>query len=103
MNKTTEFGLCVLGGALVLGIMADALLSPMVPGVNVVLCVLTLATVVATLARWQRVAVTGEGRWLLLPSASGGCSALCGGTSTLWRATSSRLASIAWSLPAFCA
>ena len=60
MNKTTEFGLCVLGGALVLGIMADTLLSPMVPGVNVVLCVLTLAGVVGTLARWQRVAVTGE-------------------------------------------
>src|SRR6266581_9782588 len=68
MNKTTEFGLCVLGGALVLGIMADTLLSPMVPGVNVVLCVLTLAGVVGTLARWQRVAVTGEGRWLLLPA-----------------------------------
>src|SRR5436309_11078 len=31
MNKTTEFGLCALGAALVLGIAADALLSPMVP------------------------------------------------------------------------
>jgi uncharacterized protein DUF4153 len=68
MSKTTEVGLCVLGGALVLGIIADALLGPAVPGVNVVLCVLALAAVVAALARRQRVAVTGEGRWLLLPA-----------------------------------
>src|ERR1700676_5150568 len=68
MSKTTEFGMGLLGGALVIGIAADALLSPMVPGVNVVLCVLALAAVVVALARWQRVAVTGEGRWLLLPA-----------------------------------
>src|SRR5713226_8757670 len=68
MSKTTELGLCVLGGALVLGIIADALLGPAVPGVNVVLCLLALTAVVAAMARRQRVAVTGEGRWLLLPA-----------------------------------
>jgi uncharacterized protein DUF4153 len=68
MSKTTEFGMGMLGGALVLGIAADALLGPAVPGVNVVLCVLALAAVVTALVRWQRVAITGEGRWLLLPA-----------------------------------
>src|SRR5262249_9020529 len=51
-----------------LGLAADALLSPMVPGINVALGVLALAVVTAALSRWGQVRVTGEGRWLILPA-----------------------------------
>jgi hypothetical protein len=68
MNKTTEFGLRLLLGALVLGIAADALLSPMAPGLNVVLGVMVLSVVVAALSRWGQVRAAGEGRWLVFPA-----------------------------------
>jgi hypothetical protein len=68
MNKTTEFGLRLLLGALVIGIAADALLAPMVPGLNVVLCLLVLTAVAAGLSRWGRIQTAGEGRWLIFPA-----------------------------------
>jgi hypothetical protein len=68
MNKTTDFGLRLLLGALVLGLAADTLLSPMAPGINVALGVLALAAVTAVLSRWGQVRVAGEGRWLILPA-----------------------------------
>src|SRR5207248_393499 len=58
----------LLLGALVLGLAADGLLSPMAPGINVALGVLALAAVTAVLSRWGQVRVTGEGRWLIFPA-----------------------------------
>jgi Domain of unknown function (DUF4173) len=78
VSKTTEYGLRMLGGALVLGIAMDALLQPALPGINVVLCLIALIAVMAILTRWTREAIAGEGRWLLLP-------ALLFGAAFAWR------------------
>ena len=61
MSKTTEFGLRMLGGALLLGIVMDALLQPALPGINVALCLLALIAVIVILACWKQQVVAGEG------------------------------------------
>jgi hypothetical protein len=58
----------MLGGALVLGIVMDALLQPLLPGVNVLLCLLVLIAVMAILGSRRPEPVAGEGQWLLLPA-----------------------------------
>jgi hypothetical protein len=68
VSKTTRLGLGAVGAALVLGMLADGLLRTLPWGLNVALWVGTLMIVVATLAGWQEVALTGGGRWLAAPA-----------------------------------
>ncbi len=69
MNERTKLGLEVLEAALLLGLLGDALLRATPWGLNVFLWTGALATAsIMLLARWRCVALTGEGRWLVLPT-----------------------------------
>ncbi|HLK57933.1 MAG TPA: DUF4173 domain-containing protein [Chthonomonadaceae bacterium] len=65
MNESTKRGFSILGVALVLGILADCLLKVIPWGLNLLLWVGALVVGLFALARWQRIALEGEGRWLL--------------------------------------
>ncbi len=72
MNERTKQGLQIIGGALSLGVLGDALLRAPGLGLNFFLltCALAAATVVL-LKRWRRAALKSEGSWLLLPIIAG--------------------------------
>ena len=65
MNDRTRIGLNVLGAALLLGLLGDALLRATPWGVNVLLWTGALAASLVALARQRRAALDGDGRWLL--------------------------------------
>ncbi|MGH3144877.1 MAG: DUF4153 domain-containing protein [Rubrobacter sp.] len=66
MGERTRLGLGIIGGALALGGLGDALLRATPWGVNLLLWVVILVGVIALLARSARVRPEGEGRWLVL-------------------------------------
>jgi hypothetical protein len=60
--------LAILGAAIVLGLLGDQLLRTGPLGLNVFLWVAALAAAVLGLARYARVPLRGDGRWLLVPA-----------------------------------
>lgn len=68
MPSSTQLGLRILGAALALGILGDALLRATPWGINVGIWTVLLAVAVVLLAAWQRVPLRGDGRWLMLAS-----------------------------------
>jgi hypothetical protein len=67
MTHKTKLGLGALAAALVLGVLADGLLKVLPWGINVPIWTMLLIATVAGLTRWQGLAMTGEGRWLVIP------------------------------------
>src|SRR5437867_2898437 len=67
MKQKTELGLSLLGAALLLGLLGDALLREMPWGLNALAWTAALVDAAAALVIWRRVKAAGEGRWLLLP------------------------------------
>jgi hypothetical protein len=65
MEKKTQLGLSVLGAALALGALGNALLRATPWGINVLLWVAAAVLVVAVVARWRQVSLAGQGRWLV--------------------------------------
>jgi hypothetical protein len=68
MPSNTRLGLGILGGAILLGIVADQLLVVSPWGVNVALVVALIAIAVFTLTKLYRVELGGEGRYLFFPA-----------------------------------
>lgn len=66
MGERTRLGLGIIGAALILGGLGDALLRATPWGVNLLLCTLFLVGLTIVLARSGRVSLEGEGRWLIL-------------------------------------
>lgn len=64
----TGLGLAILGAALLMGALGDALLRALPWGVNLPLWILAVIAVCLALARRRRVALEGGGRWLLGPA-----------------------------------
>ncbi|MBI4552086.1 MAG: DUF4173 domain-containing protein [Candidatus Latescibacteria bacterium] len=67
MNERTTWGLRVLGAALIVGVLGDALLRVGPWGVNLLSWMVGLLVVMILLTRWRRIPLPGDGRWLLLP------------------------------------
>lgn len=78
MPSNTKLGLGILAGAILLGILADQLLTVRPWGVNVVIMVALIALAVFILAMRYGVELNGGGRWLVVPALA--CAALF-----LWR------------------
>jgi hypothetical protein len=74
----SRLGISVLAAALALGVLGDGLLRAGPPGLNVLLCAAGLGAAALGLARWQGIALLGDGRWLLAP-------ALCFAAAFAWR------------------
>ncbi|HEY4723279.1 MAG TPA: hypothetical protein VII92_15600, partial [Anaerolineae bacterium] len=68
MTSTTKTGLGICGAAIVLGVLGDALLRSLPWGVNVLLWMGALVMINLALIRWQRIRLTGGGRWLIIPA-----------------------------------
>ncbi len=68
MTATTKTGLGICGAAIVPGVLGDALLRSMPWGINVLLWIGALALISLALIRWQRIRLTGGGRWLIIPA-----------------------------------
>jgi hypothetical protein len=68
MNSTTKLGFAILSAALVLGLLGDALLRATPWGLNVGLWMAALILVGIALVRRQRIALTGDGRWMAAPA-----------------------------------
>ena len=68
MTPTSRLGVSILGAALALGILGDALLRATPWGVNVALWTGLLVGALVGLARAHRVDLTGGGRWLVIPT-----------------------------------
>ena len=67
MKQKTTLGLCVLGAAILLGLLGDALLRATPWGLNFFVWTAALVDVAGAIVLWQRVGARGEGRWLLGP------------------------------------
>lgn len=65
MSDSTRTGLLSVAGALLVGVLGDQLLQTLPPGLNWLLWVCALVTGLLLIARQGRIALTGEGRWLL--------------------------------------
>ncbi|HEX2740416.1 MAG TPA: DUF4173 domain-containing protein [Rubrobacter sp.] len=65
MGERTRLGLGILGGALALGGLGDALLRATPWGVNFLLWITALVGLSLLLVMWGRVGTGGEGRWLV--------------------------------------
>jgi Domain of unknown function (DUF4173) len=65
VGERTRLGLGVIGFALVLGVLGDALLRATPWGVNFLIWVTALVGLAVLLVRWGRVITGGEGRWLV--------------------------------------
>ncbi len=61
----TALGFTILGVSLLLGVVYDLLLRPAPTGINLSLSVLILLGAILLVARWQRLPLTGGGRWLI--------------------------------------
>ena len=68
VGDRTGLGLGILGVALLLGWLGDALLNVTPWGINLGLWTAAAITAALALAAWRGVALTGGGRWLLLPA-----------------------------------
>ncbi|MCC6627425.1 MAG: DUF4173 domain-containing protein [Chloroflexi bacterium] len=68
MSDTTKLGVALLGAALLVGLLADALLRTAPWGVNLALWVAGLLLAGALVARWRATPLSGAGRWLALPA-----------------------------------
>jgi hypothetical protein len=68
MSEKTKAGLAVLAAAIALGVAGDALLHVGPWGINAPLFVTALVVAWLAVARGQRVALRGGGRWLLAPA-----------------------------------
>lgn len=68
MSDKTRLGFGVLTGSLALGVLGDLLLRATPWGLNLFLCTTLLLAAIALLVRWQRVALTGNGFWLVVPA-----------------------------------
>lgn len=66
MNERTIWGLRVLGAALILGVLGDALLRVGPWGVNLLLWTVGLVVAMILLTRWRRIPLPGDGHWLIL-------------------------------------
>jgi hypothetical protein len=66
MSDKTKLGLRILGAALLLGILGDALLRTGPWGINAFLWLTALAATVIALG-WRQSALAGSARWLLVP------------------------------------
>lgn len=64
----TRAGLAALGAALPLGMLGDGLLRAWPWGANVPLCAGAFVLALLGVARWQRLPLAGDGRWLLAPA-----------------------------------
>src|SRR5512139_2978669 len=67
MNTRTRIGLSILGAALVLGILGEALLRVTPWGPNAAIWIAALGLACFVVARRQAVPLEGGGRWLMLP------------------------------------
>ena len=68
MTSNTKIGLGICGAAIVLGVLGDALLRSTPWGLNVLLWIGALTLIGLALIRWQRLRLTGGGRWLIIPA-----------------------------------
>lgn len=68
LSEKSQFGLALLGAALVLGILGNALLRTPAWGINVGLWIGFLFLAMGALVYWRKMSVVGEGRWLLGPA-----------------------------------
>lgn len=68
MSEGTRTGLAIAATALLLGVAADALLRTTQVGLNGFLWIAALLAVLGLLARRMRIALAGEGRWLIPPA-----------------------------------
>ena len=78
MSETTKLGLGVVGVALAMGALGDLLLRALPWGLNAAVWTLALITLGGGLARWRRVHLRGDGRWLVGP-------VLCFTAALAWR------------------
>jgi hypothetical protein len=65
MSSQTRFGLALLGSALFLGLLGDELLRATPLGLNALLWIAALCTVVVTLARWRGAPLNGRRIWMI--------------------------------------
>jgi len=68
MTATTRLGLGILASAAALGVLGDTLLRATPWGINGVLWIGTGSAALLGLARRERLALTGGGRWMLIPA-----------------------------------
>ena len=68
MPSNTQLGLGILGGAILLGVIADQLLVVTPWGVNIAIVVALIAVAIFVLTKLYRVELAGEGRYLFLPA-----------------------------------
>ena len=66
MGERTRLGLGLLGVSVALGVLGDLLLRATPWGINFFAWIVLLAALGVLFARWGRVVVGGEGRWLVL-------------------------------------
>jgi hypothetical protein len=67
VGEKTKLGVCILGGATLLGVAGDLLLRATPWGVNFPLWILALVAVGGGISIWRGVRLRGEGPWLLVP------------------------------------
>ena len=65
MGERTKLGLGLIGAALVLGVSGDILLRATPWGVNFFIWITLLVGLAISIARWGRVGIGGEGRWMV--------------------------------------
>ena len=63
--ERTRFGLGLIGVALALGGLGDALLRATPWGINFLICVTVLVSLAVLLAKWGHVGSGGEGKWFI--------------------------------------
>ncbi len=68
MSEGTRLGLSIMGAAVAMGVLGDLLLRARPWGLNATLWILALVAAAGGLALWRRVALRGEGRWLIGPA-----------------------------------
>ena len=68
LSEKSQFGLAILGAALVLGILGNGLLRTPAWGINVGLWIGFLFLAAAAFVYWRKLPLLGEGRWLLGPA-----------------------------------
>jgi hypothetical protein len=68
MSQTTRLALSLFVTALILGVAGDVLLRPTPWGINMLLWVTALSFGLVAVAQWNKLHLTGGGRWLIGPA-----------------------------------